>query len=192
MKQVRNRVNIWLIANPAKLRKAVSKPFYKFSEIINPDQVMVREGRQKVRLNKPISVGFCILDLSNLVMYKLYYETLKPKHGDRLELLFTDTDSLCCEIETKDLYRDMEENINLYDISNFDPTHPLYSKSNHRILGKIKFETESILFLEFVGLKAKMYSLLCKSGKQKKVKEIKKNFVKNTSVMKFFCMSSEI
>jgi len=111
MEQVRNRVNIRLIADPAKLRKAVRKPSYKFSEIINPDLVMVRGGRQKVRLNKPISVGFCILDLLKLVMYKFYYETLKPKYGDKLKLLFTDTDSLCCEIETKDLCRDMVEDI---------------------------------------------------------------------------------
>ena len=111
-------------------------------------------------------------------MYKFYYETLKPKYGDKLKLLFTDTDSLCCEIETDDLYRDMEEDMDFYDTSNFDPTHPLYSKSNHRVLGKMKSETGSIPPLEFVGLKAKMYSFVYESGEQKKVKGIKKNFVK--------------
>jgi len=92
MEQVKNRVNIRLRADPAKLCKAVSKPSYKFSQIINPDLVMVQRGRQKVCLNKPISMGFCILDLTKLIMYKFYYETLKPKYGDRLKLLFTDTD----------------------------------------------------------------------------------------------------
>ena len=125
-------------------------------------------------------------------MYKFYYETLKPKYGDRLKLLFTDTDSLCCEIETEDLYRDMEKDIDFYDISNYDPTHPLYSKSNHRVLGKMKSETWSIPIVEFVGLKAKMYSYLYENKGQKKVKGIKKNFVKNTSVMKISGMSSEI
>ena len=139
---------------------------------------MVRGGRQKFRLNKPTSVGFCLFDLSKLVMYKFYYETLKPKYGDRLKLLFTDTDSLCCEIKTKNLYRDMEEDIDLYDTSNFDPTHPLHSKANHRVLGKMKSKTGSTPPLEFVGLKAKMYSLLCENKRQKKIKEIKKNFVK--------------
>jgi len=32
----------------------------------------------------------------------------------------------------------------IYDTSNFDPTHPLYSKSHHRVLGKMKSETGSI------------------------------------------------
>jgi len=47
MEQVRNRVNIRLIADPAKLRKAVSKPSYREAKIINPDLVMVRAARQK-------------------------------------------------------------------------------------------------------------------------------------------------
>jgi len=98
MENVRNRQNIRFIADPAKLLKAVSKPSYQESKIINADLVMVRAGRHKVTLNKPIAVGFAILELSKLIMYKFYYEYLKPKYGDRCRLLFTDTDSLCCEI----------------------------------------------------------------------------------------------
>jgi len=74
MKQVHHKQNIRLIADPAKLRKAVSKPSYQMSHIINADLVMVRAARQKVTLNKPIAVGFCILELSKLIMYKFYYD----------------------------------------------------------------------------------------------------------------------
>ena len=116
-----NRVNIRLIADPAKLRKAASKPSCRQAQIINPDLVTVRAAAQEVRLNKPIAVGFCILELSKLTMYKFYYDYLKPK-------LFTDTDSLCCEIQTPDLYHDMSEQMDLFDTSNFNTDHPLYSK----------------------------------------------------------------
>ena len=51
IEQVRHRQNIRLIADPAKLRKAVSKPSYRMSQIINDDLVMVRAARQKVTLN---------------------------------------------------------------------------------------------------------------------------------------------
>jgi len=159
MKQVRNRVNIRHIADPAKLRKAVSKPSYRQAQIINPDLVMVRAAAQKVRLNKPIAVGFCILELSKLTMYKFYYDYLKPKYQERCMLLFTDTDSLCCEIQTPDLYHDMSEQMHLFDTSNFNPDHPQYSKQNHRVLEKTKSETGSTPPVEFVGLRAKMYSL---------------------------------
>ena len=179
MEQVRNRQNIRLIADPKKLLKAVSKPSYREAKIINPDLVMVRAARQKVHLDKPIAVGFCILELSKLTMYKFFYEYLKPTYGDRCKLLFTDTDSLCCEIETTDLYHDMGKNLDLFDTSNFEPDHPLYSMQNHRVLGKMKSETGSLPPSEFVGLRAKMYSLSCGSKSQKKAKGIKKRYVKN-------------
>ena len=38
-------------------------------------------------------------------------------------LLFTDTDSLWCQIETPDLFWDTSENIDLFDTSNFNPDH---------------------------------------------------------------------
>ena len=128
MENVRNRANIRLIADPVKLRKAVSKPSYRHAQIINSDLVMVRVAPAKVLLNKPIAAGFCFLELSKLVMYRFYYEYLKPKYDDRCKLLFTDTDSLCCEIETPDLYHDMDEAMDLFDTSNFENDHPLYSK----------------------------------------------------------------
>ena len=41
MENVRNRVNVRLIVNSNKLTKAVSKPSFRQSEIINPDLVIV-------------------------------------------------------------------------------------------------------------------------------------------------------
>ena len=87
MEQVRNRQNIRLIADSAKLRKAVSKPSYRQAQIINPDLVMVRAAPQKITLNKPIAVGFCVLELSKLSMYQFYYDYLKPKYENRCKLL---------------------------------------------------------------------------------------------------------
>jgi len=63
MEQVRHRVNIRLICDPHKLTKAVSRVTFRQSEIINDDLVMVRGARKAVTLNKPISVGFTILEI---------------------------------------------------------------------------------------------------------------------------------
>jgi len=59
-------------------------------------------------------------------------------------------------------------------------------------LGKMKSETGSTPLLEFVGLKAKMYSLLCENRRQKKSQGNFKNLLKNTFVMKIFSMFSRI
>jgi len=76
--------------------------------------------------------------------------------------------------------------MDLFDTSNFEPDHPLYSVQNHRVPGKMKSETGSLPPLEFVGLRAKMYSLSCGKKSQKKVKGIKKLCQKTHASSKFF------
>jgi len=127
MEEVRHRVNVRLDCDPNKLAKVVSRPTFRCAEIKNDDLTLVRGARQRVTLNKPISVGFSILEIFKLVMYEFYYDYLKPKYSDRCKLLFTDTDSFCCHIETPDLYKDMSQNLDLFDTSNFATTHPLYT-----------------------------------------------------------------
>ena len=143
---------------------------------------MVRGARKAVTLNKPISVGFVVLEISKLIMYTFYYDFLKKKYeGDTCKLLFTDTDSLCCHIETDNIYSDMWENLDFFDTSNFDSNDPFRSDKNHRVLGKFKSETGSAAPSEFVGLRAKMYSIhVPNREKDSKVraKGIKKSYVR--------------
>ena len=44
---------------------------------------------------------------------------MKAQYGDRVELLYTDTDSLLLEIQTEDVYSDMADHPSLYDTSDF-------------------------------------------------------------------------
>jgi hypothetical protein len=135
--------------------------------------------KKSITLSKPIYTGFSILDISKAVMYEFHYNHIVPKYGNDVKLLFTDTDSLCYEIKTDDLYNDMKQNLDLFDTSNFNKDHPLYSVTNNKVLGKFKSETGDKAPLEFVGLRPKMYSLLvCKKDKAKMTaKGIKRGFV---------------
>ena len=79
-----------------------------------------------IKSNKPIYAGFSILDYSKLWMYKFHYETMEPKYGDNLQLLMTDTDSLLYEIKTEDVYKDLYENKEYFDMSEYDKNNPIY------------------------------------------------------------------
>ena len=67
-------------------------------------------------LHKPIYIGLSILDLQKLLMYKCHYKYIKTKYNAKL--LFTDSDSLVCEIELE-VYEDFYEDKNLLDFSDY-------------------------------------------------------------------------
>lgn len=116
-----------------------------------------------VMLDKPIYVGMSILDISKLLMYRFHYGHMLPKYGpERLSLLMTDTDSFIYQVETENIYTDMLTDLDLYDTSNYDPSSPLYSATNKKVLGKMKDEMPNRYIRLFVGLRSKVYTLVTK------------------------------
>ena len=57
-------------------------------------------------------------------MYKFHYEEIMCKYGSRAKLAYTDTDSFIYHIQTPDLYRDMADNLDVYDASDYPATTP--------------------------------------------------------------------
>ena len=93
-------------------------------------------------------------------MYDFHYNYIKKKYGNKAKLLFTDTDSLTYEIETKDVYADFWQNKNRFDNSDFPKSSPRIYKTNKKVIGKFKDEASSIPITEFVGLRSKVYSYI--------------------------------
>ena len=185
MEDVRRRIDVKLMTTPSQFVKHASKVTYKHSvTFVNKEEkeeylVGLEAQRTSVKLNKPIYTGFTVLELSKLHMYDYHYNHVMKKYGpQKAKLLFTDTDSLTYLIETKDVYQDIQEDQNLYDTSNYDKEHFLYSEMNKKV-GKFKDATAGDPVMEFVGLRAKMYSMVTRGGKDKKAgKGIKKSVLK--------------
>ena len=182
MENLRKRVNVKLVNDKTKLSKLTASPSFDSFRIFSEDLAAVNMKKTKLYLNRPIYVGFAILDLSKVLMYQFHYEYMQPTYGCNAKLLFTDTDSLCYEIKTNDIYQDMLQDIDLFDTSEYAQDHPLYSVTNKKVLGKMKDETHGIPIQEFVGLRPKMYSILYtennKQVEKKTAKGIKKSVTK--------------
>ena len=140
MENLRNRMNVELVNTPKRMKKLGAKPAFKTFKIINDDLTAVHMAKTKLILNKPIYVGFVVLDVSKLLMSDFHYNYIKKKYGDRAKLLFTDTDSLCYEFQTDDLYQDMKSDHYQFDTSNYKEDNFLYSLENKKVLGKMKDE----------------------------------------------------
>ena len=128
-------------------------------------------------LDKPIFVGMSILELSKTLMYDFHYNYTKQKYYHS-KLLFTDTDSLCYELGTEDVYEDMIHDQQVYDTSNYDKEHHLYNLTNKKVIGKMKDECGGKIVEEFVGLRSKMYSLIYNGIEKKTAKGVKRCEIK--------------
>ena len=181
LENVRKRVNVKLLRSDEeeKILKFVAKPTFAQQVIFNEHLVGIQNHKEKVLLNKPIYVGMSVLDLSKHLMYDFYYNTLKARYGDKIRLLYTDTDSLIVHVQTDDLYKDMAQNLDDYDTSNYSPGHPLFSTANKKIIGKFKDELGGKVMTEFIGIRPKMYSYVGEES-GKRAKGVKKSVLCKT------------
>ena len=82
-------------------QKLATMPNYDRCTIFDENLIAIHMKKTKLYYNKPVYLAMNILDLSKSLMYDFHYNYFKIKYGDKAKLLFTDTDSLAYEIETK-------------------------------------------------------------------------------------------
>ena len=103
-------------------------------------------------------MGAVILETSKLHMYQFWYDYLKVKYGNKIKLIYTDTDSFVIEVETDYIYKDMYEDGHLYDFSEYNKNHPNFSLTNKKVYGIFKDDLNGKIITEFTADKPKMYS----------------------------------
>ncbi len=181
IESVRKYKKCSIVTDPSTALKKLSTPFVERAMIINQNCVLIMERPQTIYLNKPITIGFSILDRSKEFMYKSFYTFIKPKFS-MCKVLFSDTDSLCLEVSTSlnespiSLIRD------IMDFSNYPLSHPLYDHSRKNQLFYFKDELKGEKIIEFVGLRAKCYAF--KSEKDhltRKLKSVTRSYIEKFS-----------
>ena len=112
MENVRNRLGI----------KFFRKDEYK--EIIKHQSKLTFNGNHKsyencdsyvfkkkeVFMDKPIYLGFAVLELSKLNMYETYYDKLQPYFGqENIQLHYIDTDAFVLSVNAKNIIKDLKK-----------------------------------------------------------------------------------
>ena len=168
MENVRKRVDVKLVTDEKQHVKLGRKPTYVSSKIFNENLVAVHKIKETLTVNRPAYVGMCILDLSKTLMYDFHYNYIKQEYNNKAKLLFTDTDSLTYEIQTKDVYKDFFKDKNKFDFSDYQENSKFYDKTNKKVIGKFKDEAAGQTITEFIGLRSKMYSYIKDNGENGK------------------------
>ena len=156
MENLRKRISVRLVTNENDFLKYTSRPTYIGHQSYSKNYASIHEIKQVLILNKPIYVGFTVLELSKWLMYDFYYNFIK-KNFDA-ELLFTDTGSLTDEIKSKDVYEGFFKHKHLFGFSNYPKDSKFFDEANKKVIGKMKDEFCGVIVVEFVGLKSNMYS----------------------------------
>ena len=116
MENLQKRINVRLVNNETDFLKYTSRPTHITHKIFGKNYATIHEIKPVLMLNKPIYVGFTVLELSKWLMYDFHHSFIK-KHFDA-ELLFTDTDNLTYEIKSEDVYEQFFKHKQLFDFSN--------------------------------------------------------------------------
>ena len=164
MENLRTRANVRLVNNGKEFLKYTSRPTHVTHKIFGKNYAVIQEMKLVLTPNKPIYVGFTVLELTKWLMYDFHYNFIK-KHFDA-ELLFTDTDSLTYEIKSENVYEEFFKWKDLFDFSNYSKDSKFFDETNKKVIGKMKDESEGKIIGEFVGLKSKMYSMKNIDGKE--------------------------
>ena len=130
--------------------------------------------KTNVKMNKPVYLGMSILDISKMLIYKVWYDYIKPKYEDRSKLCYTDSGSFIIHIITEDFFVDIFDDVeSWFDTSNYDENdkRPLPIVKNKKVIGLFKDELAGKIIKEFCVLRAKTYAYLI--GNDSEVKKAK-------------------
>ena len=179
MENVRDKTNLefidhcqidQIIKRQSKLSfKGIVDHYSKFS--------VYKFDNEKTVIDKPIYLGFTVLELSKLLLYEFYHNKLQPYWKQSIQLHYMDTDSFILSFDTnhQELINFLQENKDEFDFSELDKSHELYNPINKKVIGKMKIETSPVLVLDtFTALRSKSYSFSYNNVQKAKQKGIQK------------------
>lgn len=184
IENVRNYKDVKLISHwegRYNAESLIAKPNFHSRTVFSDDLMAIEMSKLKIEMNKPIYVGMSILDISKERLYEFHYDYMQNKFDiSNCNVLYTDTDSLIYEIKCDNIYDVIRQDIDRFDTSDFTADN-IYNipQMNKKIPGLMKDENNGEIMLEFVGLRAKMYSIRV-NGKEevKKIKGIKTSVIR--------------
>ena len=72
-------------------------------------------------------------------MYETYYDNLQRYFGrENIQIHYIDTDAFVVSMNTNDIVKEVKILEHIFDFSNLDKNHELFSKKNIKVIGKYK------------------------------------------------------
>ena len=104
MENVTKHRDIKLVTTDKRRNYLVSEPNYHTKKWFSESLLATEMKKAKLIMNKPVYLGFSMLEISKTLMYEFWYDYMKPKYGDNVKLCYMDTGSFIMHIKTEDFH----------------------------------------------------------------------------------------
>ena len=131
--------------------------------------------------DKPNFLGFAILESSKLLMYETFYDKKQPYNDNQkiIQLQYMGCDGFALSIETQNIINGSKKFGYLFDFSNLDENHELFSNKNKKVAGKLNIEFPKNNWTdEIICLRSEAFSFKCNDENTNKLKGVSKSQTK--------------
>ena len=111
MENVRKHKDIKLATTERRRNYLGSEPNYHTTKFFTEHMLAIEMKKSEILMNKPACLGLSISDVNKILRYELWYDYLKTKYSEKVELRYMDTDSFITHIETEDIHEDIAEDV---------------------------------------------------------------------------------
>ena len=129
MENVRKHRDIKLVTTERRRNYLVSEPNYLTTKFFTEYLLAIemkknkktKKNQMQILMDKPVYLGLSRLQLSKILMYKFWYNYVKPKYDEKAKLSYMDTDSLIVYIKSDDICKNIGEDVtNRVGTSNYE------------------------------------------------------------------------
>ena len=126
MENLRKKINVRLVNNKKDFLKYTSRPTYVTHKLFDEGYAAIHEIKPVLVLNKPIYVGFTVLELTKWMMYDFHF-IKKNFNAELLSLIQT-----VCDLKSENVYEDFFKWKDLFDFSNYSKYSKFYDDANKK------------------------------------------------------------
>ena len=118
MQDVRKLIIIRLVTPDRRRIYLVSEPNCHTTKWFSENPLAIEVNKIKVKIDKPIYLGLSVLEISETIMYEIWYDYIKRKYGHKANLCYIE---IIKNIKTEDAYKDIANDVEKEsDTSNYE------------------------------------------------------------------------
>ena len=155
MENVRKHRDIKLVTTERRKNYLVSEPKYHTTKFFTKNLLALELKETQIIMNKTVYLGFSILDISKSKMYEFWYEYVRPKYNEKVDLCYMDTNSFIDHVITRHLQKSCRGCwIKIQHFKLWSKLTATYRK-NEKAVSLMKDELGGQIMKKFVGLQPK-------------------------------------